>query len=147
MNLKNTLKSLLKTELRMVSLTTDNKIFLSQKEALKHQNDLENSKNKNRREIEMKQDIAELVCNVLKEKQWGIFFKNEPIQALPVQNNTTLYKVNEVKDEELVSAIELALGGDIAERAREWRQHQTSQNQTSKKLSSGTRMTSDDTKE
>ena len=38
----------------------------------------------------MKTKIAELVCQILKEKQWGIFFKNEPVQALPVQDNTTL---------------------------------------------------------
>ena len=43
--------------------------------------------------------IAELVSEILKEKQWGIFFKNEPIQALPVQDSTTIFRVNEVKDE------------------------------------------------
>ena len=30
----------------------------------------------------MKTKIAEIVCQILKEKQWGIFFKNEPMQSL-----------------------------------------------------------------
>ena len=92
----------------------------------------------------MKTKIAELVCKVIKEKQWGIFFKNEPIQALPVQDNTTLYKVNEVRDDELLYAIECAM-----ERTSEWQNHQAEegQNQTEQELSSGTNQILDDTSE
>ena len=79
----------------------------------------------------MKTDIAELVCEVLKDKQWGIFFKHEPVQALPVQNNTVLYKVNEVKEEELVSAVKEAIQNRIRERTDEWEgsQHQNQKSQ------------------
>ena len=92
----------------------------------------------------MKTKIAELVCKVIKEKQWGIFFKNEPIQALPVQDNTTLYKVNEVRDDELLYAIECAM-----ERTSEWQSHQAERkgNQTEKGLSSGTNQILNDTEE
>ena len=86
-------------------LTTDDKRFLNKYKAIIHESELEEKRNKNRRWEQMKTDIAELVCEVLKDKQWGIFFKHEPVQALPVQNNTVLYKVNEVKEEELVSAV------------------------------------------
>ena len=92
----------------------------------------------------MKINIAELVSEVLKEKQWGIFFKNEPIQALPVQDNTTLYKVNEVKGDELFDAI-----GHKMERITEWQNHQAEneQNQTENELLDGTKKTSKDTEE
>ena len=73
----------------------------------------------------MKTKIAELVCQIIKEKQWGIFFKNEPVQALPVQDNTTLYKVNEVKDDELLDAIEHKM-----ERIVEWQNHQAKEEQS-----------------
>ena len=96
----------------------------------------------NRRWEEMKTNIAELVCEVLKKKQWGIFFKNEPVQSLPVQDSTTLYKVNEVKEDELVCAIKET----IEERVNEW-QHQTSQNQTDSESLNGTNQTLSDTKE
>ena len=91
----------------------------------------------------MKTNIAELVCEVLKNKQWGIFFKNEPIQSLPVQDSTTLYKINEVRDEELVRAIKDA----VEERVGEWQNHQTGQNQTDSESLSGMNQTLNDTKE
>ena len=95
----------------------------------------------------MKTNIAELVCEILRNKQWGIFFKHEPVQALPVQDNTVLYKVNQVKEEELVQAIERAMEDRIQERKEEWQDNQTNQNQTSQKLSNGTKTISDDTRE
>jgi len=91
----------------------------------------------------MKTKIAEIVCEILKEKQWGIFFKNEPMQSLPVQDNTALYKINEVKKDELIDAIEQA----IEERMTEWQNHQAQEkeNQTDSGLSSGTNQTLIDT--
>jgi len=91
----------------------------------------------------MKTKIAEIVCQILKEKQWGIFFKNEPMQSLPVQDNTSLYKINEVNDDELIDAIKLAM----EERMNEWQNHQAEeeQNQTDKGLSTGTNQTLLDT--
>jgi len=84
------LKSLIKTELETVYLTTNGKKFLNQYQAIIHQSELEDDKKKDRRWEQMKAELTELVCKILEEKQWGIFFKNEPMQALPVQDNTTL---------------------------------------------------------
>ena len=83
------------------------------------------------------------MSQILKEKQWGIFFKNEPIQPLPVQDNTSLYKINEVKDDELVDAIRQAM----EERMNEWQNHQAEEkeNQTDNELSNGTNQTLIDT--
>jgi len=85
--------------------------------------------------------IAELVHDILREKKWGIFFKNEPVQALPVQDSTTLYRVNEVKDEEFTTAIQRG----IDERINEWQN--PGPNQTETKSSDGMKTTSDDIKE
>ena len=136
------LKSWIRTELVTLYLTSDNKQYLNEYEALIHESALEDNRKKNRRWEEMKTNIAELVCEVLKRKQWGIFFKNEPVQSLPVQDSTTLYKVNEVKEDELVYAIKDA----IEERVNEW-QHQTGQNQTDNESSRGMNPTLNDTRE
>ena len=141
------LKSYVKTELTIVYLTTDDKKFLSQKKAIIHEGELENKRNKNRRWEQMKTNIAELVCKVLRDKQWGIFFKHEPVQALPVQDNTTLYKVNEVKEEELVHVIKEAIENRMEERTEEWQGNQTNQEQIYRKSSNGTKTISDDMKE
>ena len=136
------LKSWIKTELRTVYLTSDKKQYLNEYEALIHESALEENRKMNRRWEEMKTNIAELVCEVLKKKQWGIFFKNEPVQSLPVQDSTTLYKVNEVKEDELVCAIKET----IEERVNEW-QHQTSQKATDSESLNGMNQTLRDTEE
>ena len=141
------LKSLIKTELETVYITTNNKKFLNQYQAIIHQSEIEDDKKKDRRWEQMKAELTELVCKILEEKKWGIFFKNEPMQALPVQDNTTLYKINEVKKEELVTAIDEAVEKNMTERVTEWRKHQTSQNQKYEESSNGTQMTSENTKE
>ena len=141
------LKNCVKTELATVYLTTDDKKFLNQYKAIIHERTLEKKRKKERRWKEMINNLVELVCKVLSEKKWGIFFKHEPVQALPVQDNTTLYKVNEVKEEELVHAIKEAIENRMEERTEEWQGNQMNHNQTSQKLSDGTKTTSDDMKE
>ena len=143
----NELMKLIKTELSIVHLTTDDKKFLNQHKALIHESELQNESNQNRRWEQMKTKIAELVCKTLKEKQWGIFFKHEPVQALPVQDNTVLYKVNEVNEDELVEAIKQAIEASTDERNEEWQRPQQSQNQKSERLSNGMKTISEDTKE
>ena len=109
-SLKNTwitkLKKNLTTELAIVYLTSDDTKFLDEYEAVIYEASLNETETTNRRWIEMKTKIAEIVSEILKEKQWGIFFKNEPVQALPIQDSTMVYKVNEVKQDELLDAIE-----------------------------------------
>ena len=137
------LKSYLKTEIARVYLTSDGKQFFDEYLAVIHESTLDKQREINRRWNKMKTRIAEIVCEILKEKQWGIFFKNEPMQSLPGQDNTALYKINEVKKDELVDAIKQA----IEERMTEWQNHQAQEkeNQTDSGLSSGTNQTLIDT--
>ena len=137
------LKSWIKTELITIYLTSDNKQYLNEYKALIHESDLEENRNKDRRWEEMKTNIAELVCEVLKNKKWGIFFKNEPMQSLPVQDGTAIFKVNEVKEEKVVDAIKQA----VEERVGEWQNHQTGQNQNDNESLHGTNQILNDTKE
>ena len=132
------LKKHLTTELAIVYLTSDDTKFLDEYKALIYEASLNETETTNRRWIEMKTKIAEIVCEILKKKQWGIFFKNEPVQALPVQDSTTLYKVNEVKQDELLDAIEHEM-----ERMDAWQNHQAEnkQNPTTKESLNGMNQT------
>ena len=127
----------------MTFLTTDDKRFLNEYQAIIHESTLHEERDKERRWDEMTIKIAELVCEILEKKQWGIFFKNEPMQSLPIQDNTTMFKVNEVKEEELVDAIKEA----VEERVSEWQNHQTGQNQNDNESLNGTNQTLNDTRE
>ena len=50
-------------------------------------------------------DIVELIMQVLKSENWGIFYKNQPIRNLETQDGGTLYEVNQVDECEIETAI------------------------------------------
>ena len=142
------LKSLIKTEIETVYLTSDDEKFLDENQAIIHESELDTKRKQDRRWEDMKIELTEIVLAVLKNERWGIFFKNEPMQVLPVQDSaTTLYKVNEVKEDVLVEAIKKQVELSAEERIDECLESQTKNtSQTENKLSSGTEITSKDIK-
>ena len=69
-------------------------------------------------------DIVELVMQILKSENWGVFYKNQPIQPLEMQDGNALYKVNQVDEEQIETAIEQALTKD-----KPWESSQIDSNQ------------------
>lgn len=133
-DLKNTLKirskKMLKTELAIVQITTDSKKFLNEKKAINHQISLLTKSNNERRQMENNQKIANLICQILQEENWGIYFRNEPIKSLPMKDvDTVLYKVNSVKKDQLNDAIVNKLTKEVFK----WENHQE-QSQTEEEL-------------
>ena len=53
-------------------------------------------------------NIVELIMGILKSENWGVFYKNQPIQPLEMQDGNALYKVNQVDECEIETAIEKA---------------------------------------
>ena len=61
------------------------------------------------RKLQKKQrimDIVELLMQVLKSENWGVFYKNQTIQPLEMQDGNALYKVNQVDENDVEKAIE-----------------------------------------
>ena len=69
-------------------------------------------------------DIVELVMQILKSENWGVYYKNQPIQPLEMQDGNALYKVNQVDEIDVETAIENALTKD-----KPWESSQTNTNQ------------------
>ena len=64
------------------------------------------------RKLQQKQrimDIVELIMQALKSENWGVFYRNQPIQPLELQDGNALYKVNQVDESEVERIIEEAL--------------------------------------
>ena len=79
------------------------------------------------RKLEKKQRImntVELIMQVLKSENWGVFYRNQPIQPLEMQDGNALYKVNQVDECEIEKVIETALTKD-----EPWESSQTNSNQ------------------
>jgi hypothetical protein len=100
------LKKLLKTELRAVYVTTNNKSFLSLNDAIDCENEQEKKREKIKKKEEIIMNIYDILSKVLSRNDWGVFFKGEPLQNCPVQEGAKMYKVNEVNIDRLHSAIE-----------------------------------------
>jgi len=50
-------------------------------------------------------DITELIMKVLKDENWGVYYKNQPIQPLEMQDGNSLYQVNQVDECDIETAI------------------------------------------
>tara|TARA_R110001583_G_scaffold61477_5_gene181597 strand:+ start:1924 stop:2334 length:411 start_codon:yes stop_codon:yes gene_type:complete len=100
------LKKMLKTELSIIFVTTNNQKFLSLNDALECELDLEKKRLiiKKKRKAIMK--MYELLSKVLSKNEWGIFFKGEPMEGFPTQDGMRVYRVNEVSSDKLFDAIE-----------------------------------------
>jgi hypothetical protein len=100
------LKSMLKTELMAVFVTTNNKKFLSLNEALECELELEKKRLIIKKKEKLIMKIYELLSKILTDNEWGIFFKGEPIEGFPTQDGMRVYRVNEVSADKLFDAIE-----------------------------------------
>ena len=70
-------------------------------------------------------DIVELVMQILKSENWGVFYKNQPIQPLEMQDGNSLYKVNQVDEAHVETILEQAL----TKGTPNWEHSQTDSNQ------------------
>ena len=114
----------LKKELETVYIDSSGKKYLDYMEALCAETQIQMC-----REVKLKQkqrimDIVELIMQVLKSENWGVFYKNQPIQPLEMQDGNALYKVNQVDEIEIETAIEKALTKD-----KPWESSQINSNQ------------------
>ena len=96
----------------------------------------------------MKDKIAKLVLDVLTQNRWGIYFKSEPMQVLPVKDSSsTLFKVNEVSLDEFEQSIKSQIDKE-SERSNECQENQAkSKLQTDKESSIGIETMLNDTEE
>ena len=79
------------------------------------------------RKLQQKQrimDIVELIMQVLANKNWGVFYKNQPMQPLEMQDGNALYKVNQVDDTDIETAIVQSLT-----KGNPWEHSQTNSSQ------------------
>ena len=145
---KQKLIKLIKTELTITYLTTDDKRFIDENQAIIHESELEEKRKQDRRLEKMIVDIAEVMLEILQKERWGIFFKSEPMQTLPVKESTaTLFRVNEVSKDVLVESIKRYIA-NLQDKENECEENQAkNQNPTDSESSSGTERTLNDTEE
>ena len=79
------------------------------------------------RKLQIKQgimDIVELIMQVLKSENWGVYYKNQPIQPLEMQDGNSLYQINRVDETDVETAME-----DALTKGKDWEHSQTNSSQ------------------
>jgi hypothetical protein len=127
--MKEELISKLKTELVQVYLTSDDKTFLSREEALIRELELFKDKENKDKENKMNNDIYNLIAKILAKNDWGLYFKGEPLQSLPIQDGCKMFKVNDVNLDALHGAVMSELNQEG--QSETWENKSASQNSES----------------
>ena len=63
----------------------------------------------------MKNKIKEIIRNTLIKNNWGLYFKGKPLMEVPVNGEASIYKLNEVRLDELEGAISEEIDSIIEE--------------------------------
>ena len=122
--MNNIINHKIRSELDTVYITSDGRKFLKYIDALYSQSEIDKG-------IEIKlskqarvMDIVKIVMDVLKHENWGVYYKNQPMQPLEMQDGNPLYKINLVDDED----IERALINTLT-KGESWKHSETNLNQ------------------
>ena len=99
----------IKRELDTVYVTSDGRKFLKYMDALCAESQMQQCIDSKLSKQKRIMDIVELIMGILKSENWGVFYKNQPIQPLEMQDGNALYKVNQVDESEIEKVIEEAL--------------------------------------
>jgi len=115
----------IKKELDVVYIDSSGTRHLDYMKALCAEAQIEMCKERKLQQKKINMDIVELVMRVLKSENWGIFYKNQPIQPLELQGGNALYKVNQVDDTHIEERLHEALA-----KGETWQSSQTNSSQS-----------------
>ena len=99
----------LKKELEFVYIDSNGKKYLEYMEARCAEVQIQMCIERKLQKKQMIMDTVELIMQVLKSENWGVYYKNQPMQPLEMQDGDALYKVNQVDESEIEAVIEQAL--------------------------------------
>ena len=107
--MKNSNDLKLKKELDFVYIDSSGKKYLEYMEAQCAEAQIQMCIERKLQKKQMIMDTVELIMQVLKSENWGVYYKNQPMQPLEMQDGDALYKVNQVDESEIEAVIEQAL--------------------------------------
>tara|TARA_R100000656_G_scaffold19966_1_gene18056 strand:- start:2546 stop:2989 length:444 start_codon:yes stop_codon:yes gene_type:complete len=98
-------KDEIKTELETVYITTSGDRFLKKMDAVSCQAQIQQARDSKEKRRKIMMSMVEILIRVLKENNWGVFYKSEPMQTLTLQNDSPLLRINEVDDDVVEGAV------------------------------------------
>ena len=114
----------IKKELDTVYIDSGGTRHLDYMKALCAESQIQSGRDRKLQQRQRIMDIVELIMQVLKSENWGVYYKNQPMQPLEMQDGNAHYKINQVDECEIETALETALT-----KGESWETSQTDSNQ------------------
>ncbi len=92
-------------ELEFVYIDSGGTKHLDYMDALCAESQIQSCKDRKLQKEQKIMDIVELIMQVLKSKNLGVYYKSQPMQLLETQDGSALYRVNQVDESEIETAI------------------------------------------
>ena len=94
-----------KAELDTVYITSSGSRHLKEMDAIRAESQILQARES--KEIRRKRlmNMVDILMEILKENNWGVFYKSEPMQTLTLQDDAPLLKINEVDSDSIEEAV------------------------------------------
>ena len=103
------MKPTVKSELDFVYITSAGTRYLNRLDALCAEGSIQQAKEIKYKKQERTMDYTEVILKAFSDKNWGVYYKSEPMHALNMQDGAALYKINEVDEDEVERVIKGAI--------------------------------------
>ena len=103
------MKPTVKSELDFVYITSAGTRYLKRMDALCAEASIQQARKFKQQKQERIMDYIEVMLKVFSDKNWGVYYKSEPMHTLNMQEGAALYKINEVDYDEVERVIERAI--------------------------------------
>ena len=103
------MKPTVKSELDFVYITSAGTRYLKRMDALCEESSIQQIREFKQTKQERIMDYIEVMLKVFSDKNWGVYYRSEPMHALSMQEGAALYKINEVNFDEVEREKERAI--------------------------------------
>ena len=114
-----------KAELETVYITSSGTKYLKEMDAICAEAQIQMARESREKRRKIIMSMVDILIRVLKENNWGVFYKSEPMQTLTIQDDSPLLKINEVDDESIEDAVLSVIEGLQTKELKDWATKET----------------------
>ena len=112
----NDLREKIRKELETVYIDSSGRKHLDYMKALTAESQIEQCRQVKQEKKQRIMNIVELIMRVLEDENWGVYYKNKPLESLDVKDGSSLYQVNQVDEDQIETVIEKALAWEHSQK-------------------------------
>jgi len=114
-----------KAELETVYITSSGTKYLKKMDALCAEAQIQMARESREKRRRIIMSMVDILMHVLKENNWGVFYKSEPMQTLTLQDDSPLLRINEVDDESIEDAVLSVISRLQTKELKDWATKET----------------------